>query len=235
MDIGSEYVESQMARLAPRRYAILLGALVLRLVTVPAVDGIIANGWFPAVVAAKALQSLLLIFACVLAVGRGRTLVVLALAAIAALILEGIDALWEGETIAEAGKAAFVGLLIVWATAHLLRRTFSAREICTSDLHAAAAIYLLLGFAFATAYQFLNLLQPHAFHLPEGTGAARDTFLYFSFVTLATVGYGDVTPVSGIARMLAVTEAVAGQIYLVVSVARLVGLHVAQRTPRRED
>ena len=54
--------------------------------------------------------------------------------------------------------------------------------------------------------------------------------LYFSFTTLTTVGFGDITPVSAFARMFSVTEAIAGQVILVVLVARLVGMHVAQST-----
>lgn len=235
MDPKPNSFGGKFAWLATQRYAILLGALLLHLVMVPAVDAVTQRGWPAAVVMAKGLQWLLLIFACVLAIGRGRTLVVLTVAAIVALVLEGIDSFWGGETAVEAGKVIFSCTLAIWAIVHLLGRTFSARMIRTSDLHAAAAIYLLLGFAFAAAYQFIAIIWPRAFNLPAGTGDSKDIFIYFSFVTLATVGYGDVTPVAGIARMLAVIEAVAGQIYLVVSVSRLVGLHVAQRTSRNGD
>ncbi len=60
--------------------------------------------------------------------------------------------------------------------------------------------------------------------------------VYFSFVTLTTLGYGDIVPTSATARMLAAAEAVTGQLYLAVLVARLVGLHISQspRDPRRE-
>ena len=235
MDIRSKDFDNQASWLVTQRYAILLGALALRLVTVPIAEAVTGGGCVPAIVLAKASQWLLLIFACVLAIGRGRTLVVLAVAAITALVLEGVDSYWRGETVAEAGKAIFSCTLIVWAIVHLLGRTFSATVIRASDLHAAAAIYLLIGFAFASAYQFIALVSPQEFNLPANTGDAKDIFIYFSFITLATVGYGDVTPVGGIPRMLAVLEAVAGQIYLVVSVSRLVGLHVAQRTPRDGD
>lgn len=235
MDPNSEHVAGRAAWLVTQRNAILFGALVLRLITAPAVESVTDFGWFPATAIAKALQWLLLIFACVLAIGRGRTLAVLVVAVFAALVLEGIDVLWQGQTVTEAGKAIFACVLLTWAIVHLLRRTFLAQVVRSSNLHAAAAIYLLLGFAFANAYQLLHLLHPGAFHFPEGTGIGEDVFLYFSFITLATVGYGDVTPVSGMARMLAVTEAVAGQVYLVVSVSRLVGLYVAHRTSRVGD
>jgi hypothetical protein len=220
---------------AAHRYAILLSALTLLLVTAPALETITEGGWRPAVVAAKAVKWALLFFACILAVGRSHTLVALAMAALTGLALEGLDTLGLGQTIPSAGRAIFACAMITWAVVHLLRRTFSAQVVRTSNLHAAAAIYLLLGFAFANAYQILHVLQPGAFHFPEGTGAGENVFFYFSFITLATVGYGDVVPVSGTARMLAVTEALAGQVYLVVSLSRLVGLYVAHRTSRGGD
>ncbi len=232
MALKPERLGESVTWLATHRYAILFGALVLGLVTTPAVDAVVAGHWLPAIVAAKAMHWALLIFACILAVGRGRALVAMGVAALLGAALEGIDAFWPGAQIAEAGKAIFLCSMIGWALVHLIRRTFSAQVVQASNLHAAAAIYLLLGFAFATAYQLLHVLHPGAFRIPEDTGASKDTFLYFSFVTLTTMGYGDITPVTGTARMLSVLEAIIGQIYLVVSVSRLVGLYVAQRTER---
>jgi voltage-gated potassium channel Kch len=63
-------------------------------------------------------------------------------------------------------------------------------------------------------------------------GAGSVTALYYSVVTLTTLGYGDVTPVTTAARMTAALEAMVGQVYLVVLVARLVGLNVSQTTPQ---
>lgn len=235
MEPETEIAGSRDGWLATHRYAILLSALALLLVTTPVVETIIKGGWLPGIIAAKAGKWALLIFSCILAVGRGHTLVALALAAMAGLALQGIDALGLGQTIPDAGRAIFACAMIAWAVVHLLRRTFSAQVVRSSNLHAAAAIYLLLGFAFANAFQLIYLIEPGAFHFPEGTHIGEGVFFYFSFITLATVGYGDVTPVAGFARMLAVTEALAGQVYLVLSVSRLVGLYVAHATSRARD
>ena len=232
MDLKPARDGESVAWLASHRYAVLSGALALRLVTVPLVDMAIETLWFPATIAAKTAQLALLIFACILAVGRGRALVALGLAGLAGLLFEAIDALWPGATVAGGGQALFVCGMIAWAMAHLTRQAFVTQTVHASNLHAAAAIYLMLGFAFASLYQLVHVLQPGAFRIPEDTGAARDTFLYFSFVTLTTMGYGDITPVTGTARMLAVVEAIAGQIYPVLTVSRLVGMYVAQRTDR---
>jgi hypothetical protein len=89
----------------------------------------------------------------------------------------------------------------------------------------------------------LDMLDRSAFSMLDGQIADTHpaalkiersiALLYFSFTTLTTVGFGDITPVSGFARMFSVTEAIAGQVILVVLVARLVGMHVAQSTGGR--
>jgi hypothetical protein len=91
--------------------------------------------------------------------------------------------------------------------------------------------------AWAFSYTIAHLIDPNAFHLPptdvsDGEtvqlGTRLPTFVYYSFVTLTTMGYGDVLPLSHAARGLATCEAVVGQIYLTVLVARLVGLQITQ-------
>ncbi len=82
--------------------------------------------------------------------------------------------------------------------------------------------YLFLGAAFGGVYQFAEILHPGSFSLPGATHPGSQ-FLYFSFVTLSTVGYGDVLPVGPLVRSLAVLEALAGQLYLVLVVSRFVG------------
>lgn len=104
-------------------------------------------------------------------------------------------------------------------------------------LSAALCVYLLMGYLWGSLYGLMYLRAPGAFHLPMGwtpaaeQGIARDVpvnlLTYFSFMTLTTVGYGDVLPISGSARAAVILEAVLGHFYLAVLVARLVGLHIA--------
>jgi voltage-gated potassium channel len=75
----------------------------------------------------------------------------------------------------------------------------------------------------------VETLHPGSFNIPEGQNIeASRYFLYYSFVTLTTLGYGDITPATSITRSLCILEAVIGQLYLVVQVAWLVGVHVSQ-------
>lgn len=102
---------------------------------------------------------------------------------------------------------------------------FTARRVNWEVISAALVVYLLLGLMWAECYEIVVLLQPDSFK--TGLEHTHEESLYFSFITLTTLGYGDITPISGIARSLAMLEGIIGQSYMAVLVARLVGMHVA--------
>ncbi len=113
----------------------------------------------------------------------------------------------------------------------ILGHVFGAGRVDSDRLLGAVCVYFFIGLIWGDAYALIEHLQPGSFLLP---GPASDPFpalLYFSYTTLTTLGYGDVVPLSPLTRMLAALEAVAGQLYVTVLVARLVGLHLAQ-SPR---
>ena len=93
----------------------------------------------------------------------------------------------------------------------------------------AIVLYLLLGVMSAVAYAMLDTLVPHAFDGRDDSGAGLADWAYFSFVTLTTVGYGDITPVARAARSMAMLEALVGQLYPAIIIARLVSLQGAAR------
>jgi len=94
-------------------------------------------------------------------------------------------------------------------------------EIDAQSVRGAICIYLLIGLIFIFIYVAVAAIQSAPFFAQPGA-ETRQLFLYFSFVTLATLGYGDYTPVGEAGRLLAVSEALLGQIYLVTIVAVLV-------------
>jgi voltage-gated potassium channel len=110
-------------------------------------------------------------------------------------------------------------------------------EVSIDRIFAAIVAYLQAGLGFAAAYQAIVAVAPDSFALPAVVdGAGRLDFVevqlvYFSFITLATLGYGDITPRLPLTQMLSVLEAVAGQFYVAVVVAWLVSVHAAQRRP----
>lgn len=109
---------------------------------------------------------------------------------------------------------------------------FRRHAVTLDGMFAAVAAYLLIAFAFAEIYVLLQMFAPESFRFPapmtESTSSdLTASLMYFSFVTIATLGYGDVLPHSETARMLAVIEAVVGQFYVAVIVALLVSKFIA--------
>lgn len=113
----------------------------------------------------------------------------------------------------------------------LLRYIFNTRRITQDVLYAAIAVYLLLGAVFVPAYGLLETLLPGSFvdHAVGGAFIPWQTFIYYSYVTLTTLGYGDILPVSMWARSLVTLQAVIGVLYLTIVMARLVGLYAQER------
>ena len=108
----------------------------------------------------------------------------------------------------------------------------TAREVSSGDLYGAASTYLLIGVTWAVVYVILNSVEPGSFSFPDHDSGKGDSLFYFSFVTLVTLGYGEITPVSEIARSFSVVEAIMGSLFLTILVARLVGLYTASQTQR---
>ena len=116
----------------------------------------------------------------------------------------------------------------VLLTVMVLAQVFSSGRVTLSRILGAVAAYLLLGLVWVGAYHLVELAQPAAF---AGLAAGDPQHLiYFSFVTLTTTGYGDVTPLHPAARSLAMLEALVGQLYPAILIARLVSLEAQSRT-----
>ena len=96
-------------------------------------------------------------------------------------------------------------------------------------VYAAMLVYFLLAQLWAMVYTILDRIDPASFNLLQGQGDFL-LFEYYSFVTLTTLGFGDITPLTKVAKAFSVLEAVVGQLYLVVVVAWFVGMLVARRT-----
>jgi hypothetical protein len=116
----------------------------------------------------------------------------------------------------------------------VLRDVLASGPVNADKLYAAISAYLMIGLAFATLYEALSFWQPHAFSVADHRLEDREALVYFSLVTLSTVGYGDIVPAIPEARVLAVAEAIFGQLYLAVLMARLVGLHLSHSATRSE-
>ena len=126
----------------------------------------------------------------------------------------------------------------------VMRTVFRAKIITSDILCGAISVYLLVGVLAGLVFVLIEYFCPGSFRVSNWTSdavAQQASFiedpgwlLYFSFVTLTTVGYGDVLPASSVARSASVLVAVIGQVLLMVQIARLVGMHVAQGTESKK-
>jgi len=125
----------------------------------------------------------------------------------------------------------FTALFFGFAAVNILRRMLKQQEVTRETIFSAIVAYLLIGLMWAFLYMLVEKLAPGSFAFPDTD--LRTTamhFEYFSFVTITTLGYGDILPVTNKASSLAMLEALVGQIYLVVLVAWLVGMHVSRKS-----
>ncbi len=122
----------------------------------------------------------------------------------------------------------------------LLWEVFKKKEITANLIYGSICIYLLIGLEWAFIFSLVDILQPGSFQasllfeVGDATGQQISVhlmkFLYYSYVTLTTLGYGDITPVSPPAQLISTLESIFGQFYLTILVARLVGLHISNKT-----
>ena len=126
-------------------------------------------------------------------------------------------------------------LLVAFVVVNLLRFVWRAPSVNIEVLCASISAYLMLGLMWTMAYWLVDQLTPGAFAFNTNAGKqSMNGFnaFYFSFITLSTVGYGDITPVSRIARWLAAMEAMTGLLYVAILISRLVALY---STPKSRD
>jgi voltage-gated potassium channel Kch len=134
-------------------------------------------------------------------------------------------------------ESLFTVSLFFYVVALMLRRIFRSRVVTKETLYLAVSTYLLVGVVWTIFYIFLELLQPGSFRFPDHSMATTFSaeLYYFSFVTMTTLGYGDVTPISPLAKSLAILEAVSGVMFLGILVARLLGRYQADSNGREDN
>ncbi len=211
------------------RHAVLLGSLVLLMVALPVVQVAIGRtaGFSPMLA--------LVISAAVAVNSRQRGMfAVAALLGVAAIAGLGFAELNESMSVRIASQICGLVLLAL-TTLVMLNSLVQADQVSRDTIVGGICVYLMVGLSFALIFIILAELDPTVFAWgvdpnPIDDPPRRATqLLYFSFVTLTTLGYGDISPRSDLAQMFAVSEAVIGQLYLTIFVARLVGLYVGRR------
>ena len=211
---------------APGRFRMLLLALLVL---------IVGTAVSPQVGPAQIIEFVLLVMTLGIAVVELRApgqprLVPIALAA-SVILMSAVDytvRLRHLPLVASAVVAVFAGT-VVWLTYGSVMR---GHRPVGDRIVGAICVYLLIGLGCASVYETLDGVIPGSFRFPaDSAWMTLDPirYRYFSFVTLATLGYGDVTPVTALAGTLASMEAIGGQLYIAITVARLVALSLEDR------
>ncbi len=248
-----------MARSAVRgRFSVLFWMLVAALaapVVIP--DGSIVGKIFPVLV-------LFLMLAGLSAVGsHKRTFWFGVLLAVPAFIMGVAAPILDIRELSAVATFLFLVFLVHLAVA-ILRHVLKLHHVDAETIYGSVSVYLLMALIWAQAYYILALVEPASFNYPDRDELAvvqerrtaelgwdepelealdwravqehaQGTMVYYSLVTLTTLGYGDIYPVKDAARILAMLEATLGQLYLVILVARLVGLYTAVEMERRRQ
>lgn len=217
------------------RYGWLAGSLILLAAAYPT----LANGPFGQLVWTVVFWFVLL--ACVWAIGpRSPARLAVRVLGVAALV-GSVASLWcfgatdSGHGFAYAILHGLSLVLLGLTTAITLRDVFGHERVTGRTLAGAACGYVLIGLTFAFAMLVLHSASVETLAVGQGEAEAATgvrviaSYLYFSFVTLSTLGYGDVVPQSSTGEVIAPAEAIVGQLYLAVFIGRLIAMHVSHR------
>jgi len=225
MPVGAPVPSLQLSFDRAPRFVLLLLSIIAELMLAP----LLARSEF-GLHTAQVLALLVMIAALWASGAQGAS----ALLFVPAIVAHVIAVYWGAAPM----RVAALTLRIVffsYVTGLIMWRTLRSSEVTIDTIAGAACAYTLLALVWGGIYLLLEFLHPGSFNIPAAwlMGPAGDpapALVYFSFVTLTTVGYGDITPAWPGAGGLAVAEAVVGQLYLAITIARLVGLHAARRS-----
>jgi hypothetical protein len=130
-------------------------------------------------------------------------------------------------------QLTLVILFIIQMFFMVLKHLITEQEVTADIVIGGACAFVLLGFIWAFAYYLLETVHPDSLKGVNPLSDDPSDYVYYSFVTLTSVGYGDILAVSQKARGLAILEAIVGQLYLAIMVSRLVSLHISSNVPRQ--
>ncbi len=178
------------------------------------------------------LFTLIMISAALAVMQDRRLATIMAIVGVPTIVLRWCVEFLRIEGLAATLSGVLVVVFLIFVVGVLVASLLRTQTVAVDTLCRAVAAYLLMGFAWAVVYETVGLLDPGAFSVPSGD-TSWGRAVYFSFTTLTTLGYGDITPVSPVARSFVVTEAIIGPLYLAILLARLMGLFVTQSRDRQ--
>ncbi len=209
----------------PNKYSQLLSTLIVLFLLAPVLDGKIGL-ILSSVVFLVTIMSIIRTFNI-----EGKLLFLLLILAGTAFSVDVYAKLqvdYEAEKFLVVLVQTIYSLFILAALVIINRQIFAEKKVTADTLKGGISIFLLIGIVWTLIFSLVSLLDPNAFSYSGETANLTDSMFYFSFTTLTTLGYGDITPVSRMARTLANLAALTGMSYPSIVIARLVGLYTAQ-------
>lgn len=204
------------------RFCFLLISIVLFMILRPFVEGLVRLSFLMEIFVSAILLS------GIYAVSEDRLSLVFAL-------LTGLPAIFTGWSFQLLKIPALflthhicAGLFFAVSTIIILRHLINQKVVTVDLIWGAMCGYFLIGFMWGDIYSLLETIQPGSFNLGQQQVPDIDSFIYFSFVTLATLGYGDIVPLTQQAQSLTIIETVMGQMYIAVNIAALVAIRISQ-------
>ncbi|TDI16415.1 MAG: two pore domain potassium channel family protein [Acidobacteria bacterium] len=215
---------------SPNRFLYLLITLVAFVTLVPFLEELGYGGMIFNIF----LSTILLSAAYAASESRGY-FILASILAVPAFVLRWINN-FVGNPWLEFVAGVLTVLFLLLVAALILSHVLKAERVSREKIFGALSVYLIFGVVWSLLYMMEDFLVPGSFRYAEGVRTDFE-LVYYSFVTLTTLGYGDIVPVSPSARALVTLEALTGQLYLTVLVARLVGLQIthSSRRPSAED
>ena len=129
----------------------------------------------------------------------------------------------------------FSTIFLAFATVTIVSHLFMQKRVTADLIRGAICGYFLIGLMWSFVYALLEAIRPGSFYFAHSGEFDLNEMIYFSFVTLCTTGYGDITPVTDQARSLSILEAVMGQMYLAVNIAALVAIRISQPSGKNPE
>jgi len=218
-------------RLRKKRFAYLTKSLLLLIIAYPYVQGEVTGQ-----ILLSLLTTFLMIMMVVAVADQRRYTIIALLLAVPwfLIILLNFPLFKTDYNLLIKKEIVFALLLFAYTTYRIFMHIIKSRDVTAEILFASICVYILIGLTWSTIYVIIEILYPGSFIDTNGQllHDGQD-FLFFSYTTLTTVGYGNIEAITDQARSLASLEAIVGQLYLTIMVARLVGLHISK--PRAKE
>ena len=229
------------------RFYILLTALTLLLFATPVMRGFetFATPILTRIVLTTTF--VLMLISAVYAVARTQFVMKLSIVlATPLVVLELITAFYDNEQLLLINYVVST-VFLTFVIVTIVKFLFTTIQVNGNTICAAVCVYLMLGILASMVFSIVVIIEPESFYhnalfssedraaILRFEGEQSTESLYFSFVTLTTLGFGDITPKTPAAKMLVAFEAVVGQLFLTVLIARLVGMHITSSTVRANE